>query len=358
MQLLLALFTIPILAAAQVGTFTTATVDSVVTIDRTDTAASQLIQVTLENGGRAEVENTLFAGRSDREFTTGDTVILESVPNGEGGTMYIIREVYRVPALLMLAAVFFVAVFLLGGRTGIGSFFGLLLSIAILLGFVVPQILLGSPPLLISLIGSFAIAGSAIFLAHGFHKRTMVAVAATMITLVIAALIAVLFVASAHLFGLGTEEGMFIQTGGTAVTNLQGLLLGGIIIGALGVLDDITTAQVAAIDELSFANPKYGYQELRRAGLSIGREHVASLVNTLALAYIGASLPMFILFQMNDSVPLWVTMNTEFIAEEVVRTLVGSMALLFAVPISTHLAAYLFRYGQHTKVCSGHIHQH
>ena len=131
--------------------------------------------------------------------------------------------------------------------------------------------------------------------------------------------------------------------------NLRGLLLGGIILGALGVLDDITTGQAAAVDELRRANPAFPVRELYRRGLSVGTEHITSLVNTLFLAYAGASLPLFILFTIYDEAPLWVTLNSEFIAEELVRTLVGSVALILAVPITTILASFFARYSLKIK---------
>ena len=165
------------------------------------------------------------------------------------------------------------------------------------------------------------------------------------------------FVYLGKLFGMGTEESIFIQSGVLQEVNLRGLLLGGIIIGALGVLDDITTAQTAAIDELSKANHKLGFAELYKAGTSIGREHIASLINTLALAYVGASLPILLLVSLNEDMPWWVMVNSEFIAEEIVRTLVGSSTLLLAVPISTWLAARTFAYGNHTQA-KGHAHVH
>jgi uncharacterized membrane protein len=153
---------------------------------------------------------------------------------------------------------------------------------------------------------------------------------------------AIIFVAIGKLFGLGSEEAIYLQLVPLEQLNLQGLLLGGIILGALGVLDDITTAQSAAVDELRKANPALGARELYRRGLSVGTEHITSLVNTLFLAYAGASLPLFILFTIYNDMPLWVTLNSEFIAEEIVRTVVGSVALILAVPITTAAAAAIF----------------
>lgn len=245
---------------------------------------------------------------------------------------------------------------LLGGRIGFTSMLGLGVSIAVLMLYIIPNIVRGANPLLISVTGSAAIAYTALYLAHGFNRRTSLALLSTVITLVLSTLMAVAFVHLANLFGMGSEEARFIQTGFTQNINLKGLLLGGIIIGALGVLDDITTAQTAAIDELSKANHTLGFTELFASGTSIGREHIASLINTLALAYVGASLPVFVLLFVNEEMPWWVIVNSEFLAEEIVRTLVGSSTLLLAVPISTYIAAKAFANGNHTNVKGGHVH--
>src|SRR5690606_22392691 len=145
---------------------------------------------------------------------------------------------------------------------------------------------------------------------------------------------------------LGTEEAFYVQAaGGLGTINLKGLLLGGIIIGVLGVLDDITTAQAAVVEQLHVTDNTLAFRELLRRGLAVGHEHIISLVNTLALAYVGASLPLLLLFTQGYT-PLWVAINSERIIEEVVRTLIGSSALVLAVPITTILAALVFsRYG-------------
>jgi len=160
-----------------------------------------------------------------------------------------------------------------------------------------------------------------------------------------------------RLFGLGSEESLDLQYGALKNINLQGLLLAGIIIGALGVLDDITTAQTAAVAELKLANAKLSFDELYRRGMAVGKEHITSLVNTLALAYAGASLPMLLLFTVYQQ-PLWVTLNSEFVVEEVVRTVVGSLALTVAVPITTFLAAYWFSRHPVADTPQAHSHAH
>ena len=311
------------------------------------------VTIELSSGEAVEVRNDFGVN-----LEAGDTVIVQIANQPNGETAYLIQEQYRLPSLLLLTVLFFAMGVILGGRIGFTSMLGLAVSIAVLLLYVIPGIVNGGNPLLISVTGSALIACTALYLAHGFNRRTSLALLSTVITLVLATVMALVFVHLAKLFGMGSEEARFIQTGFTEPINLRGLLLGGIIIGALGVLDDITTAQTAAIDELSRANHSLGYKELFASGTSIGREHIASLINTLALAYIGASLPMFVLFYVNEDMPWWVILNSEFIAEEVVRTLVGSATLLLAVPISTYIAAKAFANGNHTNVKGGHCHGH
>lgn len=214
-----------------------------------------------------------------------------------------------------------------------------------------------------SMIGALVIALFSIYLAHGLNRRTTIALISTLLTLGIASGLAILFVKAGKLFGLGSEEAFYIQQlGSLADLNLQGLLLGGIILGALGVLDDITTAQTAAVYEIKRANSALTVRELYNRGISVGREHISSLVNTLFLAYAGASLPLFLFFTVGGSTqPLWVTLNSEFIAEEVVRTLVGSIALMLAVPITTFLAANYFGnrpVEQNSSQETEHVHTH
>ena len=311
----------------------------------------------VDAGTTYTTENGILNDRDDMRLHEGETMILQRIIQPDGTASYLLREKYRLPSLLGLTIFFFLLGVLLGGRVGFTSVLGLSVSIAILMLYVVPKIIAGGNPLLISLTGAALIAVTSLYLAHGWNRRTTIALISTLITLMLSTILAVAFVHFGKLFGMGAEESVFLQTGILQQINLRGLLLGGIIIGALGVLDDITTSQTAAIDELSKANHKLGFLELYRSGTSIGREHIASLINTLALAYVGASLPILLLFSVNQDAPWWVIVNSEFVAEEIIRTLVGSCTLLLAVPISTWMAAKSFALGNHTSA-TGHAHVH
>lgn len=271
----------------------------------------------------------------DQKLKVGQKVVVVT-PENVGSFIF---DRYRLPAIGVALFFFLVLAIVFAGWRGLSSLVGLVFSILLLAFYAVPQIIDGKNPLVISLISAGIIAVVSIYLAHGFKKRTTVAVVSTLIVVGLAVLLAQLFVSWVGLFGVGSEEAFHLQTTSLVDINLKGLLLGGIIIGALGVLDDITTAQAAAVDEIFRANPALTKKELYKRGMSVGREHITSLVNTLALAYVGASFPALLLFTIYER-PWWVVANTEAIAEEVVRTLVGSIALMLAVPITTFLAVH------------------
>lgn len=277
--------------------------------------------------------------REEQKVEPGDKVVVIQSENPQGVT-YSIIDHYRLPGLGLITLLFLGLAVLLGRRKALMSVLGLIVSIGVLIYFILPQIATGSNPLLISFVGAVFIAVCSLSLAHGFEQRTRIALVSTLITLGLSALLSMGFVSLARLTGLGSDDALYLTFGPLEHVNLKGILLGGILIGALGVLDDITTAQAAAVDEIRKANPKLSFHELYRRGLSVGREHIASLINTLVLAYAGASLPLFLLLTSDRSQPLWMILNSEFLGEEIVRTLVGSTTLLLAVPITTGLAAY------------------
>lgn len=278
--------------------------------------------------------------REVQRLSAGDRVVLgKRVESGLDG--YYISDVYRIRTLWWIVA-FFVCIAVVFARTNaIRAFVGLALSFAVIAYYLVPQILAGSNPVVISLVATVGIATVSLYIAHGFRTRTTIAYISTLITIVLAVGIAWVFVHSTKLFGMGSEDALFLQFAPIGSINLQGLLLGGIIIGMLGVLDDITTAQAATVEEIHLANPALSRKELYQRGSSVGREHITSLINTLVLAYTGAALPLLLLFTIYER-PFWVTLNSEIVMEEVIRMLAGSIALILAVPITTWIAARRF----------------
>lgn len=273
-----------------------------------------------------------------------DPVILAETKDARGAVYYILDR-FRLPVVFLAACVFAALAIALGRWRGIMSLVGLGVSLIVLVGFVVPHIMAGESPLLISIMGTCMIAVSSLFLAHGFTKRTLLAFIATIFVLMLAFAFAYATVLWSMLSGASSEEAVFLQAGFLQNIDLRGLLLGGLVIGALGVLDDVTTAQVAAVEEISRANRTLDMGELYRRGIAVGREHIASLVNTLALAYVGASFPLFLLFSLPENPPLWVILNGESIVVEMLRAIIGGSALMLAVPVSTALAAWAFGKG-------------
>ncbi len=305
----------------------------------------QTLVVELLDGPAAKETATIeYLGTTDEPgsqgFKQSQTVVVTSA-DISGTTQYYVVDRYRLPALGTLLALFAILIVLFARKRGAFSLLGLGFSVIMIAYFIVPRIVHGSNPLLISTIGAVIIAVVSITVAHGLSKRTMLALGSTLLTIVIAFVLAMVSVWLTHMTGLSSEEAYFAQTGLPTTVDLQGLLLGGIIIGVLGILDDITTAQTAAVEELHRANRTFGFRELYRRAFSVGKEHITSLVNTLVLAYAGASLPLFLLFTLRLQ-PWWVMLNSEFISEEIVRTLVGSMTLTLAVPITTAIAAYAY----------------
>lgn len=307
----------------------------------------QKLEVELEDGPdkgkRVQIEH------GGMVIITKDQLVKENekiIVTKTEGSNYRLYDRYRIPNVIWLGILFFAIVLAIAGKKGLGSFAGMAMSLLIIMLFIVPQIINGADPLFISIIGSVVIMIITLYLAHGFSQKTTLALIATCLSLFLTGLLATFFVHITGLSGLGTEDSYSLLQGFGNGINLKGLLLGGIIIGTLGVLDDTTTTQSATIHELAEANPSYSVTTLFKKGMSIGREHIASLVNTLVLAYAGAAIGVFIYISLglqNNMQPWWVIFNSELLMEEVVRTIAGSIGLILAVPITTILAAFFAR---------------
>jgi uncharacterized membrane protein len=271
-------------------------------------------------------------------FVVGDPVVLGfsgGDPNDPGS--YQVVDFQRGAPLGWLAAIFAGAVILLGRWRGLAALVALGLSFVVLLMFVLPAILAGHNPLAVAVVGSCLIMFVVLYLTHGPSARTSTAVLGTLLSLAVIGGLGAAFSVAARLTGLDDQTSNLIATLGTGV-DARGLLLAGVVIGALGVLDDVTVTQTSAVWELRRANPELGAPGLFAAAMRIGRDHVSSAVNTLVLAYAGASLPLLLLFTLSGRA-LGEVVTTQDVATEVVRTLVGSIGLVASVPITTALAA-------------------
>ncbi|MEU9782099.1 YibE/F family protein [Streptomyces phaeochromogenes] len=274
---------------------------------------------------------------SSRQLEQSQEVIVAYAPDAPKELQYSVTDVNRKLPMTVLAGIFAVAVVLVGRMRGVMALVALAASFLILTFFILPAILQGSNPLVVAVVGASAIMLIALYLCHGLSARTSVAVLGTLLSLLLIGLLGSLFIDWAALTG-NTDDNTGLIHGLYPSIDMSGLLLAGIIIGSLGVLDDVTVTQTSAVWELHEANPTMGWRGLYRAGIRIGRDHIASVVNTLVLAYAGAALPLLLLFSIAQS-SVGTVANSELVAEEIVRTLVGSIGLVASVPVTTVLAA-------------------
>jgi uncharacterized membrane protein len=275
--------------------------------------------------------------RGEAPFGAGDDVVL-SVPEDEltEPAAYAVVDFQRNTPLLVLALLFAAAVFGLGGRRGLAALAALALTATTLIAFVLPAILAGRDPLAVAVVGCCAIMFGALYLTHGLSARTSTAVLGTLASLMLIGLLGTAFAELAQLTGADEDTANLAAALGTGVDG-RGLVLAGLMIGALGALDDVTVTQTSAVWELRQADPGLRSPALFRAAMRIGRDHVASAVNTLVLAYAGTTLPLLLVFSANQR-GLGDVLTTQVIATEVVRTLVGSIGLVASVPVTTAVA--------------------
>jgi uncharacterized membrane protein len=294
-----------------------------------------------QRAGRAVTVDygTQIFGSSVVLYRPDDRVQVMRAARADGGDMYFITEPNRWVPLLTLLMLFIVVIIAVSRWKGVRSLLGLGVSLYVITQFILPLILAGHPPVLVTILGAFALLSVTEYLIYGWSLKTHAAILGILISLIITGVLATIFVEATRLTGYGSEEVGFLQVSGVPI-DPRGLLLAGIIIGALGVLDDVTISQASSVFELSSANPAFGVRELYRRAMNIGQDHIASTVNTLVLAYVGASLPMLLLFAIYPQ-PFGQIINREFVTDEIVRTLVGSLGLVAAVPITTLLAGVL-----------------
>lgn len=285
-------------------------------------------------GQRAAVD--LPQGPGAPELRVGDGVVLLYQPAfGQRAATYSVVDHQRTTPMVWMLALAAGVILVFGRRQGLSSLAGLAVSFAILLLFVVPAILHGSPPLLVAVVGSSAIMFAALYLTHGINVHTSVAVAGTLTSLVLTGVLGSAFTSLMRLTGVGSDDSSFLSV--TQGIDMRGLLLAGIVIGALGVLDDVTVTQAVTVAEMAAAAPTTRLQ-LYRAGSRVGRAHVASAVNTIVLAYAGTSLPLLLLITVGTQ-PVGELLTSEFLAQEILRSAVGTIGLVASVPITTGLAA-------------------
>ncbi len=306
------------------------------------------VTVELKEGEDAGTRATLTVNDPpDRlDLDIGDRVLVaenQLPPEAQLGGVkldrYSLADFERRRPLLWLAVGFAALVLLTGRWKGMRALVGLGASLAIIIFFVVPAILDGSSPPGVALVGSLAIMLVTLVITHGFGPKMLAATLGTSAALILTLGLASLFVEAAHLTGLSSDEAIFLRAS-VGDISISGLLLAGMVIGALGVLDDLTVTQASTVLALRRANPGYGFRRLFEGAVAVGHDHIAATVNTLVLAYAGAALPVLLIFSLGGT-SFGDAVNSEVVATEIVAMLVGSIGLIAAVPLTTALAALL-----------------
>jgi uncharacterized membrane protein len=273
-------------------------------------------------------------------YAVGDEVVINDSLQ-PGAPFIAVADLYRIPALALLLGLFAVAVTLVGGWRGLRSLIALALTLAVIVKIVVPLILAGYEPVGVAIVAATAVTIVTFVLTEGLRAQTVAAAIGTFASLGLVAGLAIAFDQIARFTALrGSEDVTYLQAVGLTNIDIGGLLLAAIIFGALGILDDVTVTQAATVSELHDVMPSLGRFALARRAMNIGRSHIAATVNTLVLAYLGASLPLIVLFAAGRQDPL-LTASMEVVAVEIIRAIVGSIGIVAAVPLTTAVAVVL-----------------
>ncbi|PIT87762.1 MAG: hypothetical protein COU31_01145 [Candidatus Magasanikbacteria bacterium CG10_big_fil_rev_8_21_14_0_10_40_10] len=317
------------------------------TIERSD-GSKALQQDLLLRGLEKEWKDKEFAhkGVSDLDVASANTykvddkVMVSEVKNSDGNTYYYITDLVRSGYLFWLAFLFSVIIIIIGKKKGIKSLVSLVISFFIIIKFIVPKIMSGSSPLLVGIFGALIILAIIIYLTEGWNKKSHIAVVSVFFSLIATFILSWIFTNLTRLTGLAQEEATFLLGANNGSINFRGLLLAGILIGAVGVLDDVIVGQVESVRQLRQANPHLTNRQIFKSAYEVGNTHLGAIVNTLFLTYAGASLPLLLLFSMypTGAISFVQVINHEMIATEIVRTLVGSIGVALSMPISTFLA--------------------
>ena len=304
----------------------------------------QIARVNILDGEYAGIIMEIDYGKrqirsDDYDLSVGDKVVVSISKTPENVINAYFVDFVRTTPILWLTGIFAISIILISRWKGVRALLSTVFSLYIIIGYIIPHILVGEDPLTVSIIGSIILLGVTLYLTYGWTLKTHSAVISMILVLLLTGTLSALFVLFTKLNGTGDENVMFLMQLMETPINLRGLLLGGMIIGALGVLDDLVTTQASAVFELHHANPNFKFRDLFNSAMRIGQDHVAATVNTLVLAYAGASLPMLLMFSLARG-DYGYLINFSFIAEEIVRTLVGSLGLIAAVPLTTAIAIF------------------
>ncbi|MCX6795556.1 MAG: YibE/F family protein [Candidatus Falkowbacteria bacterium] len=301
--------------------------------------------------GELKGQRVVYNGISDVDvvsantYQVGDKVLVARSQDEEGHNIFYVTDFVRGNSLLWLLILFVVAVLLVGGKMGLRALMSLVVSFFLIMKVLVPLVFLGYDPLLVGIAVSFLVLMALIYLTEGWNRKAHLSVLAIAVSLIVTALLAYIFSDWSRLSGATQEEVTFLIEASKQAIDFHNLLLAAIIIGTLGVLDDVVVGQVEAVAQIREANSNLSKSQVFKMAMKVGRAHLGAIINTLFLAYAGASLPLILLFNLHQEpfISFSQVINNEEIATEIVRTLVGVIGLCLSAPIATIMAV---RYGQ------------
>lgn len=275
-------------------------------------------------------------------YRAGDRVFVDIFQDELGEETVYVVDFVRNKALYLLAFIFILAVIIVGRAKGLRALVSLALSFVVIIKFILPQILAGRDPFLISLVGGLAIMAVIIYLTEGINRKSHIAIFSVLLSLLLTLILSVIFTNLARLTGLSQEDTIFLIGIGQVEINFRGLLLAGMLIGAIGVLDDIIVGQIETVARIKEANPSLSPRRIFMLAYKVGNTHLGAIINTLFLTYAGASLSLLLLFVIHQESGLSLAraLNSEAVTTEVIRTMVGSIGVMASMPIATFLAAF------------------
>ena len=288
--------------------------------------------VELEWGGRRALDANGF-------LRVGDRVLLSVTRDGNTRT-YAILETVRLPALIPVAALLVVALLVVARLKGLAALAGLATSVAVFLLAVVPAVQRGDDPLFATLVGSLGVIVVSVFVVHGFNNKSLAALCGTMAGLGIVTAIGAFALAAARMTGMGSEDQIFLAVGTDGRIDMPRLALAAVMVGSLGAIVDMAVGQASAVSELAAVDEGMRGRRLYTSALNVGRDHVGSLVNTLALAYFGGALPLILLLSLGYQ-PLVLSLNSENIVASFIAVMAASLGLVLCVPLTTAIAVML-----------------
>lgn len=303
------------------------------------TYTTQTIDVRITRGERkgetvSVINDYVIVDKGDRVFLNHTTSAID------GMETYSLYDISRGLSLLFFVALFIAVVFMFGGKQGLRGLLSLLGSLLVIFFVLIPGILRGIDPVFLSILASSIIIILGSYVTHGFNRTTSAAVTGMILTVILAGLLAKVAVFMTKLTGFADEEAVYLNFSTSGGIDFQGLLLGAILIGLLGTLYDAAISQAIAVEEIHHTDPTLSKKKVYAKVLRIGREHIGALVDTLAIAYVGAALPLLLLYSLSE-VPFGIIVNREIFATEIIRITVGSIGVILAVPITTYIATHM-----------------